>query len=442
MRWGLLVSLALVAPAARAGDPSDEARTEYVRGAALVKDAKWSEALAAFERSAALKSHPQTTYSIGACERALGHLTRARGALRAALAANDSGGGTILKPEVVAEAKAMLTEVDARLVRLTMRVSPDGALLAVDGRPLELVAGVAIAGTRKVGDGEPAPVSPFALELDPGVHVFTLSRAGLGDTSSTHTFNPGHKGELTITHEPPKGGAVTIASTSSLALASIDGGAWHPTPFVVQVSPGPHEVAVRIPGGPMVRERVEVAPSSATTVLLPKVPASGTLSVSSNAPARYTLDTLFVGQLPLTVTGVGGAPFKLDVAKPGYRPWSGVVTVPPGKSVAIDVRLAKESERRVDTLFYVGAGVTFALAAGAVTTGLLAFDAKRTFNNYVEEGRTRDDADAARVANRGEVLVSITNVLWAGAALTGVASLGWLAFGGEPAPSTMKMSDR
>src|SRR5262245_55054923 len=73
-------------PAAAPEDPKVErARELYKSGIEDVKRERWSEALSAFESSAELRPHATTTFNIAACERALGHYTRAREILRQAL---------------------------------------------------------------------------------------------------------------------------------------------------------------------------------------------------------------------------------------------------------------------------------------------------------------------------------------------------------------------
>src|SRR5260221_14539435 len=72
-------------------DPTDEARQAFREGVTLVKKAQWAEALLAFERSARLRPHPTTTFSIGACERALGRYVRAGAAFRRALSGSAPG---------------------------------------------------------------------------------------------------------------------------------------------------------------------------------------------------------------------------------------------------------------------------------------------------------------------------------------------------------------
>src|SRR5579883_2950712 len=73
-------------------DPTASARRAYLDGVELVKKAQWSDALAAFERSAELKPHATTTFSVGACERALGRYARARATLLRALSQSAANG--------------------------------------------------------------------------------------------------------------------------------------------------------------------------------------------------------------------------------------------------------------------------------------------------------------------------------------------------------------
>src|SRR5689334_1403832 len=93
-------------------DPTTRARVEFVAATDHVKNARWGEALAAFERSAELRPHPLTTFNIGACERALGRYTRARATLDKALSANESGGKHELAPGLVGDAKKWIDDLE------------------------------------------------------------------------------------------------------------------------------------------------------------------------------------------------------------------------------------------------------------------------------------------------------------------------------------------
>jgi hypothetical protein len=202
-----LLSLAIPGPAAAqavapgseeaSSDPKlAEARTAFKEGTSLARQAQWGEALLAFERSQNLRPHTFTTYNIGYCERALGRYTRARKLLAKALAENDARGGTALSADVVNDARKYLAEMDKRVARATVTLAPSDAAVAVDGRPLEIVSGdrtapVLSAGTRDLGAGEVPQSASFELLLDPGSHVFTVSRAGSSDLVVARTFAAG-----------------------------------------------------------------------------------------------------------------------------------------------------------------------------------------------------------------------------------------------------------
>jgi hypothetical protein len=208
------VVAALIATSARAVEPpkaaeppvdaqTAQAREEFVQGTDFVHKAQWAEALAAFERSAKLKAHAVTTYNIGACERALGRYTRARKTLRASLAQNDQWGGSQLPEGVVTEVKAYLDQIQALLAAVNVTLEPAEAAIAVDGRPLDVEDAkasppVLVAGIRPPGPGETPPAGKTKIVLDPGAHVFTLSRKGYADAVVNKTLAPGTTTELPL----------------------------------------------------------------------------------------------------------------------------------------------------------------------------------------------------------------------------------------------------
>jgi hypothetical protein len=252
----LLVVVVLVTPAAAAPDDQlpeppevEQARSLYLEGLSEVRRAHWGEALAAFERSQALRAHPLTTYNIGACERALGRYTRARRALSQALAESDSGE---LPPSVSTDARAFLEEIERLLVRLTVTVEPTAARIAVDGRPLEPerapgATAALVAGTLPPGRGTAAPAGAFVLLADPGVHVITLSRAGYGDIVVNKTYRPGQVAtERWVLSELPA--TIRISSNEARALVSVNGKDVGVAPIDVLRPAGLYRVEVTKPG--------------------------------------------------------------------------------------------------------------------------------------------------------------------------------------------------
>jgi hypothetical protein len=200
--------IVLVAPVARADEPMPEApevkaaRAEFLQGAEFVRNERWAEALAAFERADKIKSHPITTYNIGQCERAMGQYTRARRSLLAALK-QDEEAGHPLPDAARTDARGLLAEIERIAPRIDVKVAPADAALAVDGRPLERLADengapMFVSGTRAAGRGEPPGVASFSVLLDPGAHVFTLSRSGYQDVVVNRTFSAGTKTALSL----------------------------------------------------------------------------------------------------------------------------------------------------------------------------------------------------------------------------------------------------
>ena len=245
---GLPQALADTPPSATEAPDVTHAREAFVEGAALVKRAQWAEALAAFERSSKLLPHAVTTYNIGACERAMGSYTLARGHLAAALAENEAAGGKQLSESLQTDTRALLVEIDHLLASLTVTLTPPNATIAVDGRPL--AAGdkgpppVLLCGVRTPGPGEPAPASVFRLVLNPGAHVLVLSGEGFGEAVVPRTLAPGAQEEvhLALDRLPAR---LHVDSAPAGAIVTIDDVDVGPTPVDVLRAAGSYRVQVR-----------------------------------------------------------------------------------------------------------------------------------------------------------------------------------------------------
>lgn len=181
------------------------ARAEFLKGAELVRQERWAEALGAFERASAKKSHAITTFNIAQCERALGQYTRARRALFEALDRDQEAAGGELPDPAREEARAMATELEHLLPRVAVTLQPSDAALAIDGRPLEpglaSAAGDApafVAGTAAPGPGTPIHHVRFAVVMNPGTHVITVSRRGYQDVVLNRSFSPGSENTLKL----------------------------------------------------------------------------------------------------------------------------------------------------------------------------------------------------------------------------------------------------
>lgn len=198
------------------GPATRRAREAFRLGSALAAQGQWSDALAAFQRAQRLRPHPVTTYNIGYVQRALGHLTRARKALKEAL---DGG----LPADLHQEAQSYLSEIEPKLARIAVTITSDETTVAVDGRPLEVESTgarpVLVAGTLPPGAGTPPPSETFDLLVDPGAHMFVLSREGAKDRVVNQSFEPGAMLGLQLgirlEKKAPKAAPVPVADTAA-----------------------------------------------------------------------------------------------------------------------------------------------------------------------------------------------------------------------------------
>jgi hypothetical protein len=269
----LLLGAALaVGSSARADEAADtQAREAFVRGAALVKNAQWAEALAAFEVSAKTRPHAVTTYNIGACERAMGRYTLARETFVRARQQNDAAHGTELPDGVLTEMKGYLDEIDHLLANVTVALDPPGASIAIDGRPLAPSTGpdaasVFVAGTRDPGPAEPAPAASFHVLLDPGAHVFTLTRKGFSDAVANKSFGPGSATTLRLElNKLPA--SLHITSDPSGAATSIEGIDVGATPLDLSRPGGTYRITVRKDGFVSYDSKVSAVPGENVNVL-------------------------------------------------------------------------------------------------------------------------------------------------------------------------------
>ena len=250
------------------GDNVAEARAEFVAATEHVKDARWGEALAAFERSNARRPHALTTYNIGACERALGRLTRARVTLRRALEADQASGQRELPRSFADEARTRLDEIASSLVLAGIALNPPDATLLVDGLavvPDETERGTYVAGLRSSGREVKAPGAAFVLVLDPGVHVFSLSRAGFANAVVQRTLAPGERVgfRLDLKSLPA---TLSISADRAGSAVAIDGVDVGTAPVEVSRAAGTYRIAVRREGYVSYLTNVRVNPGDHPTL--------------------------------------------------------------------------------------------------------------------------------------------------------------------------------
>lgn len=246
-----LFVLGLAGPAWGAGAPEiSEAREAFVRGSTLAKDAQWGAALASFERSAKLRPHAWTTYNIAVCERALGKYVRAKRTFERALAERTPEAD--LPEPIVADVRRFLVEIDRVVAALDVTLDPADAAIAVDGQPLEPMTSpdatpLLAAGTLPAGPGKPPPAASFRVLLDPGAHVFVITREGFADAVHAEAVRPGERRAISLVAARLPA-TLAITSNQADAVVAVDKLDVGTAPVTLLRPAGTHHVLVRKPG--------------------------------------------------------------------------------------------------------------------------------------------------------------------------------------------------
>lgn len=137
---------------------SRRARALFEEGVALSDEGKWADALSAFQRSDQLVPSPSARYNVGTTLRALGRYVEAKRTLESVLADAPTFKPP-MKPALKRDVEKVLTEVKARIVLVSLKVSPVDADVQMDGSAIT-----------RLPDGR--------VEVDPGKHVFVAAASG------------------------------------------------------------------------------------------------------------------------------------------------------------------------------------------------------------------------------------------------------------------------
>lgn len=258
----LALAVSLVARSAGASEREgdDEARAAFREGALFVEQTEWASAVGAFERSLALRPHALTIYNIGVCQRFLGRYTLARETLRTSLERAAETGE--LAELFVDSAKTYLAEMDEKLARVVVTVTPASTRVAVDGRPLAPspgAPGVFVAGIAQAGQGRTVGASRFEVLVDPRSTVFTFAMDGYDTIEIRRDLKPGVREELPVSMalQPAQ---IRIAANVASSVVRVDGVDVGLSPVVVTRPPGVRVVSVRSEGYVPYESKVTLKP--------------------------------------------------------------------------------------------------------------------------------------------------------------------------------------
>jgi hypothetical protein len=228
-----------------------KARDSFLRGVALVREARWSDALVAFDDSVAERPHPVTFFNMALCHRALGQPVRAVFALERALALDEAAAESPkdrLPEATLAETRALLAELRTKRVFVVLDNTETDSELAitVDGQSLDHVNE---AWVKNAGTTTPTPFPPgkMRLALDPGRHILRVSARGREPWLRDETFSPAEVRQFVVAVKLLPGILAVRARVPGASLL-LDQEPPIPLPTVLERTHGLHRVEVRKPG--------------------------------------------------------------------------------------------------------------------------------------------------------------------------------------------------
>ena len=133
------LAAALLASSVEAGadeGPREQSRAAFRKGVTWVQEGNYAAARDAFLDAYKIFPHPSILLNLGIARAHTGEWVEAEQDLVRFLA--DDGGA---QPDELASARAELAQARSHLGTFRLRVSPDGARAALDGKPLALIPG-------------------------------------------------------------------------------------------------------------------------------------------------------------------------------------------------------------------------------------------------------------------------------------------------------------
>lgn len=218
----LLTAIRVTSSAPAGAQPVEPARAAFENGLRSLGERRFGDAAVALERSYTLRPLPVTLYNLALAYRGMGRYLSAIDAFDRYLAAPDISSG----PERVAAIAEELRDLRTQLIELDLAVTPAGASVAIDGRPLE-------SGARHAS-------------LDPGAHVMDVALDGHRPEHRDLPRAPGTHARIAVDLTPLRDGRLQVECAAPTARIVIDHGAVYFGRAEVGLPPGEHHVDVRL----------------------------------------------------------------------------------------------------------------------------------------------------------------------------------------------------
>jgi hypothetical protein len=224
-----------------------EARLHFQQGVALYREQNYDAALAEFLGAYGISGEPIVIYNLGLTYKALFRYGEAMEILQRYLDESAAHGHPVSKDRR-AEVERIIAEMKSLLADVTIVLKPAEATLRVDDRPVSLgIEGV--------------------LKLPAGSHVIEAAAADFSTQKREITVVAGTPQNVSLVLAAiPHSGTVTITTPEIGARVTVDGRDLGPTPAVVELSVGGHQIEVSAPGYVANRSELSVAAGQSRTV--------------------------------------------------------------------------------------------------------------------------------------------------------------------------------
>ncbi len=240
----LALALALSTGAAAAQTaPDDLARAAFDEGMRGLGERRYHDAALSFERSYALRPVPVVLYDLALAYRGMGRYRAAIDAFTRYLAAPGD-----VTPERRGAIADEVRDLEARLVRVELSVTPPEAAVSVDGRAV-------------------AP-SERSLALDPGSHVFDCALAGWRPAHREVAGAPGERATVRCALEMLRDARLVVEPSVQSASVWIDGRPAGTGRVERVLDPGEHRVDVRAPGHVALTRTARLGPTGVVRLSL------------------------------------------------------------------------------------------------------------------------------------------------------------------------------
>lgn len=222
--------------------------------------------------------------------------------------------------------------------RLNLVLKPDWAMLSLSSDP---------DGAQIMEAGTSLGETPGTIELMSGPHNLELVKPGYKTRVIPVTIVAGQDQQLPKVALAPADGIVDLVSKPAGGAVTLDGVFTGVTPLRLQVSADEdHEIEITLAGHRPARRSVELKPEEELKLEVRLQPEYGVVFFDSR-PADAVLVLNGKPRGPATARlKLPAVPHRVEIRKPGYRPYRGTVTPSPGISRTVSVVLQPEGSGR------------------------------------------------------------------------------------------------